>query len=195
MTGVRLSTGLALVAALGLMAGCSKPKSPEGTTTSTEVAKPAALAEANPMAQKPGLWEMTTSVLGMPTGLVSKLCMDKGLSERMVEVGMKGGGDTQCAQSNIVKTGTTFDVDSVCNMSGRKITSHIRMELISDSEYRQTIASTTELPMGGDGKSTTTIIGKRLGDCPADMKGGDMIVPGGVKFNMYDALNKSTASH
>jgi hypothetical protein len=195
MTVTRLTTGLALVAALGLLAGCSKPKTSESTTTTTETQKPATLADANPMAQKPGLWEMTTSVPGMPTGIVSKLCMDKGLSERMVEVGMKGAGDAQCTQSNISKTGSTVDVDSVCNMSGRKITSHIHMEVVSDSEYHQTIASAMEPPMGGDGKSTTTVVGKRLGDCPADMKGGDMIVPGGVKINMYDALNKSAASH
>jgi len=195
MTVMRLATGLAVIAALGLMAGCSKSKSPEEKQTSQDAAKPATLAEANPMAQRPGLWEMTTSVPGMPSGLVSKLCMDKGLSERMVEVGMKGTGDAQCTQSNIVKTGSTVDVDSVCHMSGRAITSHIHMEMVSDSEYRQTIAATMDPPMSGDGKSTTTVIGKRLGDCPADMKGGDMIVPGGVKLNMYDALNKSAGSH
>ena len=191
MTVMRLTTSLVMVAALGLAVACSKPKAPEGPAADTEAAKPATLAQVNPMAQKPGLWEMTTSVPGMPAGLVSKLCVDKGLSERMVEVGMKGTGDAQCTQSHIVKTGTSVDVDSVCNVSGRKVTSHIRMEMISDSEYRQTIAATMEPPMSGDGKSTTTVISKRLGDCPADMKGGDMTVPGGMKINMYDALNKS----
>ncbi|CAM3136008.1 DUF3617 domain-containing protein [Asticcacaulis taihuensis] len=192
MTIMRLTTALILIAALGSMVGCSKPKAPESQSAGIEAAKPAPLAEASPMAQKPGLWEMTTSVPGMPAGLVSKLCVDQGLSERMVEVGMKGTGDAQCTQSNIVKTGTTVDVDSVCQMSGRKVTSHIRMEMISDSEYHQTIAATMEPPLSGDGKSTTTVIGKRLGDCPVDMKGGDMTVPGGMKINMYDALNKST---
>ncbi len=195
MTVMRLSTGLVLMAVLGLMAGCNKPKGTEDkVAVSWEGTKPATLAEANPMAQKPGLWEMTTSVTGMPTGLVSKLCMDKGLSNRMIEIGMKAPGNAQCTQSNVVKTEATVDIDSVCNMSGRKITSHIRMEMISDSAYHQTIVSTMEPPMGGDGKSITTVIGKRLGDCPADMKGGDMIVPGGVKLNMYDALNKAATS-
>jgi len=195
MTITRLTTSLVMVAALGLVAACSKPKAPEGPTAGTEATKPATLAQASPMAQKPGLWEMTTSVPGMPAGLVSKLCVDQGLSERMVEVGLKGTGDAQCTQSNLIKTGSTVDVDSVCHMSGRKITSHVRMEMISDSEYHQTIAATMEPPMSGDGKSTTTVIGKRLGECPADMKGGDMMVPGGMKINMYDALNKSADSH
>jgi hypothetical protein len=192
---MRLTTALILIAALGSVVGCSKPKAPESQSAGIEAAKPAQLAEASPMAQKPGLWEMTTSVPGMPAGLVSKLCVDQGLSERMVEVGLKGTGDAQCTQSNLIKTGSTVDVDSVCHMSGRKITSHIRMEMISDSEYHQTIAATMEPPISGDGKSTTTVIGKRLGECPADMKGGDMMVPGGMKINMYDALNKSAASH
>ena len=195
MTVMRLTTSLVMMAALGLVAACSKPKAPEGPTAGTEAVKPAPLAQASPMAQKPGLWEMTTSVQGMPAGLVSKLCVDQGLSERMVEVGLKGTGDAQCTQSHIIKTAATVDVDSVCHMSGRKITSHIRMEMINDSEYHQTIAATMEPPMSGDGKSTTMVIGKRLGDCPADMRGGDMIVPGGMKINMYDALNKSAASH
>jgi hypothetical protein len=79
-------------------------------------------------------------------------------------------------------------------MSGRTVTSHIHMEMVSDSEYHQTIASTMTPPMSGDGKSTTTVTGKRVSDCPADMKGGDMVMPGGMKINMYDALNRAAAS-
>ena len=195
MSVIRFTPTLALIATLGLMAGCSKPDASENTAVSVEALKPAPQAEASPMTQRPGLWEITTSVPGMPTGLVSKLCMDSGLSERMVEVGMRGAGDARCTQNNIVKSGATVDVDSVCHMSGRKVTSHIRMEMISDSEYRQTITSTMEPPMGGNGKSTTTVTGKRLGDCPMDMKGGDMVVPGGMKMNMYDALNRSATTH
>ena len=194
MSVIRFTQTLALMATLGLMAGCSKPDTSENTAVSVEALKPAHQAEVSKMTQRPGLWEITTSVPSMPKGLVSKLCMDSGLSERMVEIGMRGAGDAKCTQNNIVKSGATVDVDSVCHMSIRKITSHIRMEMISDSEYRQTIASTMEPPMGGDGKSTTTVIGKRLGDCPMDMKGGDMVVPGGMKINMYDALKTSATT-
>jgi len=193
MTGMRMRTALVLIAALGLMAGCSKPKTPEGAASGSEVAKPAALADANPM-QKPGLWEIATAIPGMPKGIVSQLCVDQGLSGRMAEIGMKGMGDTQCSQSNISKAGSTVDVDSVCQMSGRTVTSHIHMEMISDSEYHQIITSTMTPPISGDGKTETTVIGKRTGDCPADMKGGDMVIPGGMKMNMYDALNRAAAS-
>ena len=196
MTVARLSVSLGLVALALVLSGCNKPKTPEGTVavSADSMAKPASLADVNPMAQKPGLWEMTTAMEGMPKGIVSQFCMDKTLSERMVEIGARGMGDTQCSQSNVVKAGNTVDIDSVCQMTGHKVTSHIRMVMVSDSEYTQTINSTMEPPMSGTGKSTTTVTGKRTGDCPADMKAGDMTMPGGIKINMYDALKQASAS-
>ncbi|MFT4075830.1 MAG: DUF3617 family protein [Asticcacaulis sp.] len=196
MTVLRLRTWV-LMAALGALAGCSPSKAPDGqASASAEVAKPAALAGTSPILQKPGLWEISTEVQGLPKGIVSQLCVDEALSGRMAEIGLKGmNGNTHCSQKNVVRTGSTLDIDSVCEMIGHTVTSHIHMEMVGDSEYHQTVTATTTPPMTGDGKSTTRITGKRTGDCPTDMKGGDMVMPGGMKMNMYDAVSRAAAAN
>ena len=202
-----LKTGLCLVTALVALAACSKSGgqsaddgdgggTPPAAAAADSAASPAAAVAGNwtsPMAQKPGLWQVTATV-GTHPAVVTKMCVDARMGENMAAMATNGSMPaTDCSKKSVTPSATGADIAMTCTTSGRTVDSHIHVERVSDTEYHQTMDATFTPAVAGHDKVSSTTDGKWLGTCPADMKPGDMIMGTGIKVNMYDAMNKMKA--
>ena len=182
--------------AFGLLAlaGCSKPASTGGASaespaaTATDGKTDLLSSLENGPGLKAGLWQMTTNVKGMTSGLVTKMCLDEGLTHKFASMGTSNPGKMACSPVTASRNGNVIDVDTDCKSDGLTVHNKMHMELAGDDAYHQTVTQTYDPPMGDP--NVTTIDGKFMGACPADMKAGDIDMDG-VKMNMYDVEAKS----
>jgi hypothetical protein len=103
------------------------------------------------------------------------------------------GGSVQeaCSKQDVVKSGNTITVDSVCKFSDATTTSHAVVTGSFDSAYTVDVTSTREggRPMPGATPGAPThmkIAAKWLGACAADQKPGDIVMANGMKMNILD---------
>lgn len=191
--GMRMNLGTtALLAMLCVTAAaCNKPAQKVEDVTSK--AAPAVAAkfdpmQANPLGRKPGLWRITNTVDGAASPVPMTICVDAALGEKMSQMAGQMRNDIQCAQRDIRGTPTGAAIDQVCTMNGTTMTSHIEIVSASDAAFQQTIDSTYSPAMMGRTESKVVMDGQWQGACPADMKAGDMTMPGGMKMNIYTML-------
>jgi hypothetical protein len=156
----------------------------------TLVAMPALAADMP--ARKAGLWEITTS-----TGnrMSNRQCIDAATDQMMQSragtgpgtgpgVGPGAGTRPQCSKRDVQKTGDTVTVDSTCTVAGRTVNTHAVVTGSFDSAYTMTVTSQGDgIPAGA---GTMTMSAKWLGQCAADQRPGDMIMPNGMKINILD---------
>jgi hypothetical protein len=169
---------MAMLAAGLALAGCEKKAE----------TPPAATAGATtPPARKAGLWEQRVS--SGDRVQVSRICMDAAVDQRLSWWGAettKGG-----CEKNLVTGGADggWQFASVCDMGtgGRQTTSGTAR---GDFDRHYQVAARTST-VGAqapqmNGLHKLTLDAAWQGPCPADMKPGDMAVPGGVKINLLD---------
>ena len=147
----------------------------------------AALAEDLPL-RKAGLWEMKVVRTGgaMPD-MTMQHCTDPTTDKEMSN-SASPLAKTVCSKQDIRKTATGFVTDSVCSVAGVSMTTHA--EIVGDFNSGYSITSTTHSDKGPTGKpldATTKIEAKWMGDCKPGQKPGDIVMPGGMKFNVKDA--------
>ncbi|EGF89490.1 hypothetical protein ABI_39040 [Asticcacaulis biprosthecium C19] len=188
----KLTLSICVSVAVLALAGCGKKEATDGATEAAAPADaPAAMmagASTGP-ALKAGLWEMATKVDKIPQTITTKICLDDALTAKFTtNAGPMHQGDTNCTDQKVTRTGNTVDVTAVCTDGGSKIHTAVHMEMSGDTAYRQTIKATFDPPKDGMKDVTTSVDGKWLGACSADMKPGDMVMPGGMKINMADAM-------
>ncbi len=135
---------LCLAAALVALAACSKPGgtsaddgdgggTPPAAATAESSASPAAAVAANwtsPMAQKPGLWQVTATV-GTHPAVVTKMCVDASMGQNMAA--MATGGNmpaTDCSKKSVVPTAGGADIAMTCTTAGRTVDSQIHVERV-----------------------------------------------------------------
>lgn len=182
---------LALVA----LAGCGKPaeKSADATApaATATASAPAADTGMRPLS-KPGVWEVTQSIQGIPVPIKTKMCVDESMGEKMFDTATiaQSSNGMQCTQRDVTRNASGADIHSVCTHDGRTIDSRIHVAFVDENTYQQTVAIHFDPPIKGHADQTLSMEGKWLGPCPADMKGGDVSLPGGVNVNMYDAMKK-----
>lgn len=191
--GMRMNLGTtALLATLCVTAAaCNKPA--QKAEDAASKAAPAIAAkldpmQANPLGRKPGLWQITNTVDGAASPMPMTICVDAALGEKMSQMAGQMSNDIKCAQRDIRGTPTGAAIDQVCTMNGTTMTSHIEIVSTSDAAFQQTIDSTYSPAMMGRTKSKVIMNGQWQGACPADMKAGDMSMPGGVKMNIYKMM-------
>jgi hypothetical protein len=88
----------------------------------------------------------------------------------------------------IQKTATGYVTDSVCTLGSASMTSH--SEITGDFNSAYTVKSTSHIEHGPPSvprDSTAAIEAKWLGACKPEQKPGDIVMPGGFKFNIKDA--------
>ena len=132
--------------------------------------------------RKAGLWEMTTSAGGHSVKM--QQCTDAKTDQAMqARAGSAPPGD--CSKRDVQKSGGTITVDSVCTIGGKTMTSHIVVTGSFDSDYTMTMTMTSQ----GEGKPSgpaANLHARWLGPCAADQKPGDMIMPNGMKMNVFE---------
>ena len=147
----------------------------------------AALAEDLPI-RKAGLWEMKVVKAGSSVPeMTMQHCTDQRTDKEMNN-SVSPLAKQICSRQDVRKTATGFVSDSVCSVAGVSMTTHA--EIVGDFNSRYTVTSTTHSDKGVTGKpldATTRIEAKWMGDCKPGQKPGDIVMPGGLKFNVKDA--------
>lgn len=137
------------------------------------------------LSEKPGLWQLSTSMAQMPQPMVMKICVDAAMSDRLIDAGQHMRG-VSCSKRDLHLRPGGATVDSVCTTAGRTVTSHADIAMPTQTAFHETVQASISPSMGGHGQQRSTVDGQWQGQCPAGMHGGDMVMPGGMKMNMYD---------
>ncbi|ESQ75050.1 DUF3617 family protein [Asticcacaulis sp. AC402] len=192
----RLNLSICVCVAVLALAACGKKEAGDGAMgeSAAPADAPAAMttgktAGVTGPALKAGLWELKTQIAKMPQSITTKICLDEALSTSFTtNAGPMKQGNTNCSDQTITHIGNVIDMSAVCKDGAQTIDTKVRMEMMGDTAYKQTITATFDPAKDGMKDVSTTVAGKWLGACGADMKPGDMVMPGGMKINMADAM-------
>ncbi len=137
--------------------------------------------------RKPGLWEIK---IVSDTGrgeepLVSQHCIDE-KTDHLMPQQAQGMMKAECRKETVRNEGGKTIAESVCVFGGTTTTTKAIFSGDFSSNYRGDIHSTYSPPMMGMKEARSTLEAKWLGACKPGLKPGDVIMPGGVKFNMFD---------
>ncbi|MEW5686632.1 MAG: DUF3617 family protein [Pseudomonadota bacterium] len=155
-----------------------------GETADAAASAPAAAGPATPPKRKPGLWKQTVSAGG--TTQESKLCLDEATEAKMTLWGQAVGKDI-CAKNTITPAPGGWKLESDCDFgeSGRNVsTGTITGDFASKYVLKMTTTTTGAKMVQANGTQDMEMTGTWEGACPADMKPGDMTLPGGLKVNI-----------
>ena len=153
-----------------------------------------ALTSADLPQRKAGLWEITMSPPNPkfpPT--VERVCLDAATNALLYKAGA-GAGKKLCSKTDVQSSGGKVVVDSVCKIGSTQATTHSVTILSGATGYHTDTAVHYDPPMFGRSESTSSQDGKWSGECPADMKPGDIVVnpspmmPVPLKMNLNDML-------
>ncbi|HEY0437305.1 MAG TPA: SIMPL domain-containing protein [Phenylobacterium sp.] len=192
-------------AALAL-AACSKTgtkAAADGGAAAAPVAS-AAPTSSSPPARKAGLWEQSMS-MSLPSGEKHQIaqairtCVDAASEAKLKWWATENRpGKTMCSEESVTpKLGGGWAFHSVCNMGDSgKVASDGEATGDFGSHYRVDVTSvTTGSAMAqSNGTHKMAIEATWKGACPADMKPGDVEMPGGMKINLVDAANGAGAT-
>ncbi|MBS0361319.1 MAG: hypothetical protein JSR98_08055 [Proteobacteria bacterium] len=193
---------LGAVAAVATLSACAKKTETASTGTAANATATAQAATAAPSGpvnfpnRKAGLWEQTISSDRMHQTM--RMCLDEATDAKMKVWGSEmRRGKSDCAEQKITQhLGGGYDFHAVCNMGeSGTITSDGQATGDFNSHYVVDVTSTTSgSPMAqANGVHKMKMEATWKGPCPADMKGGDMELPGGMKFNVVDAADGKPA--
>lgn len=140
--------------------------------------------------RKPGEWELSI-LRGQTPAATMKMCIDKDTDAAFLKLG-NGATHQLCQHSDIKVSGNVVTIASECTIAGSKITSSSITRFDGDSAFHVEVKSHFEPAFLGKTDTLTQQEGKWIGDCPGDMKPGDVVVGRGVKINikMLEALQK-----
>jgi hypothetical protein len=141
---------------------------------------PGAALAADLPARKPGLWEIKLAFEGRPGTQSIQQCIDPE-TDAIMQSSATNIGSQNCTKRDIVKSGDTMTIDSVCTVAGKEASSHAVVKGSFDSNYTMTVSSKSDA-----GPINLTVTGKWLGPCEAGQKPGDLILPGGIKLNLKE---------
>jgi hypothetical protein len=132
--------------------------------------------------RKAGLWEVAVHNPAVPD-VTMKLCIDPDTDQMF----HKFSGDVRakhCQKNTVNVSGTTVTAESVCLLGSITTTTDAVTTFTGDSAYHVDIKMHFDPPKLGQSDVAITQDAKWTGDCPADMKPGDMDMGHGLKFNI-----------
>jgi Protein of unknown function (DUF3617) len=129
--------------------------------------------------RKSGLWEIKMAFEGRPGAQAFQQCVDPETDAIMQSSATNIG--SQCSKRDVVKSGDTITIDSVCSVAGKEASSHAVVKGSFDSGYTMTVSSKSDAAA-----INLTVTGKWLGPCEAGQRPGDLILPNGIKLNLKD---------
>jgi hypothetical protein len=138
--------------------------------------------------RKAGLWEMKLLRTGSAVPqMTMQHCTDATTDKDMATAASPMSKEV-CSKRDLQQTAGGYVMDSVCSVAGISMTTHSEITGDFNSAYTVKTATHSDRGVGGLPKDTaTTIEAKWLGVCKADQKPGDIVMPGGFKFNVKDA--------
>jgi hypothetical protein len=143
-------------------------------------AVPGAALAADLPPRKAGLWEIKMNFEGRPGTQAIQQCIDPE-TDAIMQSSATNIGSQNCSKRDVVKSGDTITIDSVCSVAGKEATSHAVVKGSFDSNYTMTVSSKSDA-----GGINLTVTGKWLGPCEAGQRPGDLILPNGMKINLKE---------
>ncbi len=137
---------------------------------------------------KAGLWESSMVEDGKPTS--SKHCIGDQTSLKDIMDMTRSLMQGMCEGTEVKKSGNSYISKLSCNMGVTKLDVESVIAGDFDSEYTVNTKSTMNPPLMGNAGSTSSGVSKYQGDCPADMKPGDVVLADGKKMNVNEASKK-----
>lgn len=138
---------------------------------------------------KPGLWRVTMTGEGPVQAM--RMCIDAAMQEKMSVIGAEQGAGA--CQENVTKAlpGGGFSFRAVCSSAitqGGVTVTQGQITGDMNTRYSNRMTSTTTGAAVAHMNRTVAMTAEGVfeGPCPADMKPGDMEIPGGVRFNMIE---------
>jgi hypothetical protein len=132
--------------------------------------------------RKSGLWEMKTSMEGMPAGMgAMQVCVDE-KSDDITRQQAQADTKKMCSQNDIKRDGDRTLLHSVCTFDKTTATTDAVFTGKFDSGYRADMHTTYDPPMMGRKESKMSIEAKWLGPCKEGQKAGDVMI-NGMSFN------------
>lgn len=136
-----------------------------------------------------GVWSVSVTGEGQ-TG-ATRMCLNDDVQERMSVFGAQAAGGSCDKTTLIPNPGGGWRYRTTCDYSASGggvsvsegvMTGDMKTRYTSRSTVTTTGASVAHM------NGTITVVGEGTyeGACPADMKPGDMVIPGGMKFNMLE---------
>lgn len=166
---MRTSVPVAFVLGLGalVLSGCGQ-KPADNTAASQDTA--AAQADKGGGTQmKPGLWEMSTQVMGMTVSGI-KVCVDEAMAKdgRWDKTEMD---PKDCEKFDLKRRANGGDIDMVCTREGQTVSAKISYSVTNGTTFQQT----ADMSMTGGVQMQSLTEGKWIGACPAEMKAGEVM--------------------
>lgn len=129
-------------------------------------------------ARKPGLWEMSTQITGMPGGATAQQCVDAGSDADMQRRALSRDGKEQCTQKSFRRTADGYEMRVEC--SGPEGRSTVDAKAAGDfaASYRMVNHVSFDPPRHGVAQADMTITAHHAGACPAGMKPGEVRMAG-----------------
>lgn len=152
-----------------------------------------AVAESFPT-RKAGLWEATVSINGGGAPQVSKQCVDASTEESLRGLVGQGGPKGLCAVNTVEKVSGGYKLHTECSIAGSSMITDGSFTGDFEREYKGTLVSVMKPAMVGTGRTETTIHAVYKGECPSDMKPGDISVNGGAVVNATESVAKAQAA-
>lgn len=139
--------------------------------------------------RKSGLWEITTSMEGMPKGMGPiQHCIDQSSDDLMRQNAEKS--KQQCSAMDVKQQGDKITIHSVCKHDTTTTTLDAVFTGAFDSAYRGDMQTQFDPPMHGKSVSKMSVTAKWLGPCKPGQKPGDIVMPGRGNFNLEEAMKK-----
>jgi hypothetical protein len=173
-------------------AACGKTPSPESVALDNQTSATGLRANASRPLRREGLWEET--IHRGPLGLnsyVVRICLDRAADEKLAFAGEPWS--RPCRRTAMPRGDRSWVFTSTCDRGGRgeltsegTVTGDLRLKYRVDVEV--TTAGAAEPEMNGTDRLTTEAQWK--GNCPADMKPGDIDV-NRTRFNVLHYQGES----
>ncbi len=157
-----------------------------------------ALAGPTFPARKPGLWEMrSTEKNGARESISVQQCADAATDKALQEYGLNQPKMNRkfCKEDMRNEAGKMLVHTEVCKQSDTTMTRRIVISGDFNVAYRVESHTVYE-PAPKPAPRNDDIVAEMrwMGACPAGMKPGDMLMPGGMKMNVVDMTNLAAAA-
>jgi len=136
--------------------------------------------------RKPGLWEVKTTIGDVSRALVVQQCIDAA-TDQALQSSAGPFSAPSCPDRDVKTSDGSMTIDSRCSLAGKSGSAHAIVTGSFDSAYTMTVTAEG----GGLPAVKMTIEGKWLGACAAGQIAGDVIMPGGMKFNLPELQKRA----
>ncbi len=170
--------------------GCSRPvgDSAQGKAQTTGSAAP----DYPIPARKPGYWRQVNLVDGGTGPVELKICLDKALDARLSWWGT--ATRESCSRNTFERQEDgSWRFESDCTSRGVRTQRSGAVVGDFDQKYQvEAVMTITGAPSAGmNGTRRITIDAERIGDCPTDMRPGDVETASGARFNVDETLKSA----